>query len=139
MSGCHRQGGASSGRAAAFTQAVKTLRAAAASAAEATECALTAEAVLPAGKELGNATKQRLVYIIDAAEGATGASDRAAAELQRLDADCRDRWDSTCDYLMARITIMADTAKERAQLGCARVHESDAPRSDGGGGEPATR
>ena len=139
VSGCHRQGGASSERAAVFTQAVQSLRAAASSAAQATECALTATALLSFDRVLAKATKQRLVYIADAAEGATGACDRAAQEMQRLDSQCHDHWDSNCDYLMARIAIMAETAKNRAEMGCARVNEQDPLGADAGSAGSTTR
>ena len=127
-SGCDRQSGGarSAERAAAFTKAVQGVREAAANAAQASECALTAVARLSITSPLGKETKQQLFLSADAAEGATGAADRAAAELQRLDAQCWERWDANCDYLMARIAIMGETAKDRRGLGCGRVNGAEA-------------
>ena len=55
-------------RAAAISKALQQARQAVADGAQAAECALTAGAKLPA-------TKGRLMLILDAAEGATGAAD----------------------------------------------------------------
>lgn len=135
LAGCQRKadgGGGTSAHAAAMTQAVQTMRAAAAHAAQAAECALTA-GTRPAIK------KDRLIAILDAAEGATGASDRAAAELVRLDAQCRDRWDRTCDYLTARIAIMADTARDRVGLACGTDGGQTSDGAAAGDPEPTRR
>jgi hypothetical protein len=99
-------------RGAAISKALQQARQAVADGAQAAECALTAGARLPA-------TKDRLMLILDAAEGATGAADRVMAGVARLDAECRERWDANCDYLAANVEIQSGVAKDRVGLACA--------------------
>jgi hypothetical protein len=95
-------------------------RQAVADGAQAAECALTAGARLPA-------TKDRLMLILDAAEGATGAADRVMRGVARLDGECRERWYANCDYLAANVEIQSGVAKDRVGLACG---SASAPAAD---------
>jgi hypothetical protein len=99
-------------RIAAISKALQQARQAVADGAQAAECALTAGARMPA-------TKDRLLMILDAAEGATGAAHRVMSAMVALDEKCRDSWDANCDYLAANVEIQTGVAKDRVGLACA--------------------
>ncbi|HXI56321.1 MAG TPA: hypothetical protein VNO55_09695 [Polyangia bacterium] len=113
LGGCGQKSGEKGpqDRGAAISKALQQARQAVADGAQAAECALTAGAKLPA-------TKGRLMLILDAAEGATGAADRVMGAVARLDGECRARWDASCDYLAANVEIQSGVARDRVGLAC---------------------
>jgi hypothetical protein len=113
LGGCGQKSGDSGpqDRGAAISKALQQARQAVADGAQAAECALTAGSKLPASKD-------RLMLILDAAEGATGAADRVMGGVARLDGECRQRWDANCDYLAANVEIQSGVAKDRVGLAC---------------------
>ncbi|HEX3698280.1 MAG TPA: hypothetical protein VH374_23110 [Polyangia bacterium] len=128
-SGCGPKGARDdfAGHAVAVTTALEQVRALAQWGAQATECAFTVGARQPPNRD--SRDKQKLIRALDAAEGATGASDRAAGEFVHLNEQCRQHWGTNCDYLIARIANFVDSAKERVAAACS---EATAARPDGG-------
>jgi hypothetical protein len=123
--GCGQKGGRDdfAGHAIAVTTALEQVRSLVKWGAQATECAFTVGARQPPNRD--SRDKQKLISALDAAEGATGASDRATGEFVRLNEQCRQRWGSNCDYLIARISNFVDSAKERVATACGEAAVSE--------------